>query len=312
MSATPRPHNPWRGYLLVLGAATVWGTLGLFYTELNRSFGVPPETIVFFRAGVALLALCTALLIFRHEYLRVQPRHLPLLLGLGTVGIAAFYLVYVYAVQVAGVSVAVVLMYTAPVWVTLYAWRFLGEKLDRFILLALLGALVGAALVAQAYDLARLRLNAAGIVLGLGSGICYACYSILNKYALRYYSPWTALTYGLAFGLPILALFQKANEIRRVLTTPVALGWMVVLGLVPTLAGGLLYAAGLQELPASVGSIIVALEPVIASLLAFVVLGERLAAGQVLGSATILASIVLLGSRDLRGQTNHTHPTPDM
>ncbi len=288
-----------QGYLFALGAATAWGTLGIFYTVINRRYGLPPQTIVFFRAGIALAVLLVALALRRRQWLTIAPHDLPLFAALGAIGIAAFYLVYVYAIHVAGVSVAVVLMYTAPAWVTLYAWQRLGEGLDRYRLAALAGAFLGAALVAEVYAPGRLRLNGAGIALGLGSGLCYGCYSILNKHAVARYSPWTVLTFALLFGVPLLALAQPAAEVWRALTTPGLLAWLVALGIGPTLGGGLLYAAGLARLPASVASIIVALEPVVASLLAFAILGERLAAGQLIGAALIVGSIALLGSRDL-------------
>lgn len=296
-----------RGYLLVLGAATAWGSLGLFYIDINRRYGLPPETIVFLRALVALTVLVVVLGALRRQLLCIRLRDLPLFMVLGGVGVAAFYLVYGYAVHVAGMSVAVVLMYTAPVWVTVYAWRFLGEGLDRHKLAALAGAFAGAALVAQVYDPGRLLLNGPGIALGLASGVCYGCYTILNKYAVRRYAPWTVLTFGLACGLPVLAAVQPAGVWQR-LSAPGLCGWLIALGIGPTLGGGLLYMAGLAHLSASVASIVVAFEPVVASVLAFLVLGERLAAAQVAGAALIVASIVLLGGRDLAAQDGAARP----
>ena len=291
-----------RGYLLVLGAATAWGTLGLFYQGIHRRYGLLPKTIVLFRAGIALAALLILVVGFRRDLLRIQPRHLPLLIAQGAIGIAAFYLTYIYAVQIAGMAVAVVLMYTAPLWVTLFSWRFLGESLHSRKLLALAGTLVGAALVAQVYSTNLVRVGAPGIALGLGSGICYACLSVLNKYALRHYSAWTVLTYSLAFGLPLLAVVQSPTDLSRAVTTPGAMVWLLALGLGPSLGGGLLYAAGLAELPASVASILASFEPVVACALAFVVLGEQMAVGQLVGAAVILASIIALGTGDLAGR----------
>jgi DME family drug/metabolite transporter len=303
----PASHSTARGYLLVLGAATLWGTLGLFYTFLGERFAISPPAIAFFRAGMALLVLVSFSALFRRDWLRIQRRDLPLFLGQGAVGIAAFYLFAVYAVRVAGMSVAAVLLYTAPFWVTLYAWLFLGEGLDRFKALALAGTVLGAALVAQAFRPTLLRLNALGIALGLASGVCYACYSLFNKYLVRRYSPWTALTFGLGFGLPLLGLAQSGPELWHALHTPGALWWLALLGLVPTLGAGLLYTTALTDLPASVASIIVAFEPVVASLLAFVVLHERLSTQQLLGATIIVASIVLLGARDLLRRSAPPH-----
>jgi DME family drug/metabolite transporter len=297
-------HRHIQGYLCVLGAATLWGTLGLFYTGLNRRYLVSPQAIAFFRACIALLMLLIALGCFRRDLLRIHRRDLPLLALQGIIGIAAFYLVYASAVLVAGMSVAVVLMYTAPVWVTLFAWQFLQEGLDHYKVIALIGTMLGAALVAQVYHLGSL--NYPGVVLGLASGICYGCYSIFNKYALRTYSPWTVLTWALIFGLPVLAWAQNWHEIRQVLTTPGALLWLAIMGLGPTLGAGVLYAAGLARLPASIASIVVAFEPVVASVLAFLVLGERLDVGQVIGAVITVMSIALLGGHDLIAKrSNH-------
>jgi len=288
-----------RGYVLTLSAAAGWGTLGLFYTSLNRRYGVAPATIALFRTVLALLILVVLLGVFGRDRLRVRWRDVPLFVALGVVGISAFCLAYAYAMAIAGMSVAVVLMYTAPVWVTLYGWRFLHEGLDRVKVLALAGALLGAALVAQIYDTGQLRLNLLGIAWGLATGLTYAGQIILGKYALRRYSPWTVQVFSQLFGAPLLMLVQPAGQVRHVLTTPGALALLLTVAAGPTVAAGVAYSAGLARLPASVASIVVACEPAIATLLAFVVLGERLAPAQLLGALAITVSIVLLGRRDL-------------
>lgn len=290
-----------RGYLLALASATAYAVQGLLFTAINQKYALSPETMVFFRMGLALLALLMALLIFRRDWLRISRHDLPLFILLGVLGMAAFYLVYARAVILAGVSVSEVLLFTGPVWVTLYAWRFLGEGFDRYKKLALMGILVGAALVAQVSDLGQLGLNlnrGAGIALGLAAGLLYGLYSILNKYAVQRYSPWTVLLFGTAIGWPLLGLVQNPHEIWRALTTPGALPWLLALALGPSLGAGLLYVASLSYLPASIASIIAAWEPVVASLLAYLLLGERLTGGQILGAAAIVGSILLLAARN--------------
>jgi len=296
-----------RGYFLVLGAATAWGALGLFYTVITRLYALPPETIVFFRASLSLLMLAGALALFKREWLRIQRRDVPHFVGMGVLGLAGTYVMYAYAVNTAGMSVSAILMYTAPVWVTLYAWRFLGEGLGWYKGLALLLAFAGAALVAQVYNPANLLLNLAGVAWGLGAGVAYGSYIIFNKYVVRRYSAWTAFTYALVFGWPALALTQDWSEVGRALATPSAMFWLLGLAIGPSLGGGLLYAAGLKHLPASVASIVVSWEPVMASLLAFAVFGERLFPGQVVGAAMIVGSIVMLGARDA---ANRPRPVP--
>ena len=105
MSTGHAGRHPARGYLLVLGAGTLWGTLGLFYTGITHRYNVHAETIAFFRAATVLIILLSALAYVRRNWLHIRRRDLPLFIGQGVIGIAAFYLVYAYAIHVAGMSV---------------------------------------------------------------------------------------------------------------------------------------------------------------------------------------------------------------
>ena len=119
------------------------------------------------------------------------------MLAFGLFGIAAFYIVYVTAIDLAGMSVAAVLLYTAPAWVALISAVFLGEKLTPVKLVAVTLAMAGCALVARVYDVRGLQLNWLGILAGLGAGLTYALYSVFNKVGLRRHDGWTVLAYGL-------------------------------------------------------------------------------------------------------------------
>jgi DME family drug/metabolite transporter len=216
------------------------------------------------------------------------------LLAYGMIGIACFYAAYIYAVQLTGVAVAVVLMYTAPAWVALIAWWRLGEGMDRVRALALLCAFGGCVLVAQVYDLAALRLNAVGVLCGLGAGLGYGLYSIFNKLALRRYMPMTVQFYGFAIGAGFLALSQPLANLMLPLHSPWLLGGLVLMALGPTLGGGLAYAAGVQRLPISVASLVATLEPALATLMGYLLFGETLQPGQWVGACLILMAVILL------------------
>ena len=120
-----------KGFALVLLAAALWGTLGIFYKILIGVYGLSPLCLAFFRAAFSAVFLLVGLALWQPGCLRVARRDLPLLVGFGLFGVAAFFFVYVNAVDRVGVAVASVLLYTAPAWVTLISWRFLGERIGR-------------------------------------------------------------------------------------------------------------------------------------------------------------------------------------
>lgn len=278
---------------LALLAAGLWATLGLFYTRLAAS-GLPLLTIVFFRAALAALVLLLVLAWRSRPSLRLDRQDLPFFLLFGLLGVAAFYAVYIHAIALTGMGMAAVLMYTAPAWVTLWGVLFLGERMNWIRGIALILACVGCALVGRAYDLSRMRLNLPGILCGLGAGLTYGLYTVFSKIAQRRHTAWVTLAYALGFGALFLVPLQSPAAVVRALTAPASLFWLLMLGLVPTLGGGLAFNAALRLVPASSASIVATLEPVIAGFLGWAVLRERMEAPQLLGASLILAAVLTL------------------
>ncbi|MCS6845687.1 MAG: DMT family transporter [Caldilineales bacterium] len=286
-----------RGYFLVLLAAGLWATLGIIYKMLAERLGLPPLAVAAFRALLGGALLLVGLAVIRPSWLRLERRAAGVALVYGVFGIALFYAVYINAILTAGVAVAAVLLYTAPAWVALIAWRFLGERLSSVHLAALALTVVGSALVAQAYRPEVLRLNALGVVWGLLSGLTYGLWSVFNKVGVRYTSPWTLQCYGMLVGAATLLLFQPLAPLSAALASPAAIFWLLALALGPTVGASVAYAAGVRTVPVSVASLVATLEPVLAALLAWLVLGETLGPGQIVGGGLILTAVWLLRPR---------------
>jgi drug/metabolite transporter (DMT)-like permease len=301
--------------LLVLAAAALWGTLGTLYTWATTSFGLSPLTVVFWRAALAALILGLVLAVVRPllgggwGILRVRRRDWPIFLTFGLLGVTAFYLLYIYAVVLTGVAVSVVLLYTAPAFVALMSWRWLGERFGVRKAAALGLTLAGCVLVARAYDPTLLSLNIVGILCGLGSAFTYALYSILGKVSLRRGYPIATMSFYVyttgALGLLVVALFapdprgNSGGAAQLVSMGADAWAWALLIGLALFQTIGALYAytAGLRHLEAGTASILATFEPVVASVLAFFVLGERLEWPQIVGGGLVLLAVVLLQIR---------------
>jgi DME family drug/metabolite transporter len=288
-----RAHH-FRGYALILIAATLWATLGIIFKALIGQYGLSRITIAFFRASVSAVILFAALRVRQPRRLRIAARDTPLFVAFGAFGIAAFYICYITAIDLLGASVAAVLLYTAPAWVAVISALFLGEAMTRRKLMAVMLAMIGCALVARIYDVHGLELNFLGILAGLGAGLGYALYSVFNKIGVRRYDDWTVLAYGLLFGLVFLTPLQSPALMVDALRQPGAVVWLLILAIGPTLGSGLAFNAGLHYVPVSSASVVATLEPVIASILAFLFLNEHLAAAQLLGGALILIAVISL------------------
>lgn len=286
----------------------MWGTIGIFFSLLHFDYGLSALTIAFLRALFSAVALIVALGLCKPTLLRLD-RHLMVYYVLfGLFGIASFYVLNIQAVILTNVATASVLLYTAPVFVTLLAWWLWREPLTPRKIGAVLAAFVGCTLVAKGYDPSSLRLNAVGVLVGAAAGLAYSLFTIFSKLLSARSSPWTTSTYALFFGALFLLPLQfislpqiGASDFDRFLTEPAA--WLVMAGLClgPTLGSYALYNAGLQTVPASNASVVATIEPVVASLAGFGLFGQVLEPPQILGAAIIIVAALSL-SRQSRAK----------
>jgi len=286
-------RDEWAGYGLVLAAAVLWGSIGIA-VRLISTAGVGALEASTWRAGLAFAGALLAAALTQRGRLRVDLQDTLLFAAYGFVSIALFFLAYFTAIELTTVATAAILLYTAPVWVTVLSAVLFGEDLSRSKLVALLLAFAGCALVARAYDPAALRLNLPGVLAGLAAGLTYGLYSVFGKVALRRHPPLAVLVYALGFGTVFLALGGMASGHPPERFSPShvarALPALLYLGLVATWLAQWLYVAGLRRVQASRASIVATVEPVVAGVLGYVWFGEALDPVQLVGSALVLVA----------------------
>ena len=296
-----------RGYILVLVAATLWSSVGVFYKLLITNYGLGPLAVATLRASVGGALLLIVLVLLGVD-LRVPRRDWPGLLAYGTFGVALFFVCYVNAVNLTGVAVAAVLTYTSPAWVAAISWRWMGERLGRRAVGALLLALLGAALVAQVYNPALLRVNLLGVLAGLAAGLAYGLYSVFNKLLVRRNQPWVVQAYGFLIGAMILLVLTPLLELARGWATPASIALLVGMAVIPTVLASLAFAVGVHGIPVSVAAIIATFEPFVATFFGYVFFGERLELGQWVGMVCILGAILLLRPRTVCQNSSSSLP----
>ena len=290
------------GYLLALSAAVLWSTLGLLGKFLYR-FDADPLTVVTIRALVAFLTLAAVLALVDYHYLLIDPRDIPFFAVYGLIGVTLNYASYFYALQWTTVTMAVILLYTYPTIVTLFGALLMDETLGWIKALVLALTFGGCFLVVQGYDVEAWRTNLRGVLFGLGAGITAAAYSLLGKKALQRYKSWTAVCYAFGFGAAFLLLFRPPAALLR--TSYPWQAWMGILALAwfPTLLAYALFTTSMTTIEASEASIIASLEPVLAVLLATLLLGERMSAPQLMGAGLVMGGLILLRINQRAGRS---------
>ena len=239
-SALPKGEQS-KGYLLALTAGVVWATLGVLLKSLY-AYDTDPLTMATFRALIAFATLAIILAIVKPRLLRIHRQDIPFFLLYGLVGVTLTYITYFYALRFTSVTTAVILLYTYPALVTLFATVLLGERLDWIKGLVLVLTFAGCFLVAQGYDPTALKLNLKGVLWGLGAGVTAAIYSLFGKKALQRYDSWTTVCYGFGFGALFLLILRPPQTILstnypwRAWITILALAWVRWLVLIILLA----------------------------------------------------------------------------
>ncbi|WP_366923413.1 DMT family transporter [Metallumcola ferriviriculae] len=280
-----------KGVFSVVGAAILWGMQGVLSKSVFATT-MSPFSLATYKVGFAFLGLMLGILIFRPSYFKIKLKHLPLLIAYGITGVGLFNLFLLLSVKLNTVSTAITLIYTAPAFVSIFSALFLGEHFSTAKLFALISTLSGCFLVVKGYAIDWSALDWSGLGAGLAAGFTYSLYSVLGKKCVHFYSHWTVMLYGLGCGTALLAIIAPPGDFGLY----PGIIWLNILFLAlgTTLLANILYVLGLTLLEASKASMIATLEPVVAVLLAMLILKETLVWPQVVGFLMVMFAVFLL------------------
>jgi drug/metabolite transporter (DMT)-like permease len=282
------------GYLLVLIAVVFWSGLGVIGKELY-GLGLDPLSVITFRVLFAFGLLLATVGVVEPSLLRVEARKLPVLALYGFVAVALNC--YFYALKYITVTTAIILVYTYPAMVTFLSRLIFKERLERWKLLALALTLVGVFFVAQGYAPDQLILNLKGALLALTTAAGIAFYNLMGKRLLRGINSWTITFYGFLFGGLFLGSWWSWQSPGNLNYSLLAWVLILILAILPSILAYGLYLKALKHLEASRAAITATLEPVLASLLALIILGEQVEPLQILGGLLVLGGVVVLQLR---------------
>lgn len=307
-----RRAHPLRGYFFIGSAAFLWGVsaaLGRAVFTGKLSLGVaalkPIDPLILSqtRTTFSLLVLLPVLCLSRGwQRIKLPARDLGHCFLLGTLGVAVSNYFYYVAIQRTNVALAIILQYTAPVWVLFYVVAIGQQKLTLQKVLAVALAITGIALVigivGNITQGQTIRLDAYGLFAAVIASFSFAFYNVAGHTILARYDRWRVLLWTLAAAAIFWLFVNPPWKVAAAHYDSAQWLFLFVFSMISVLGAFSLYFLGLQHLEPTRAIIASCLEPVFSILLAALLLGEILRPIQTLGIVFVLAAIVIVQRPD--------------
>lgn len=291
---------------MVATAATLFAVNGSVSKVLLDS-GLSSLELAQIRATCAALGLLAFLVVFARARLRVGRRELLFLVAFGVVGVAMVQWLYFVAIHNLPVGVALLIEFTAPLFVALFARFVYREHIRRRIWVAVILCIAGLAIVVEVW--AGIAFSTVGVTAAVGGAFGLTAYLLMAERERRQRDPVSLSFYGFLFAAALWAVVQPVWEFPwDVLADTVSLqgnfsehsapvwllvGFVVVIGTMVTFS---LLTGALRHISATRASIVATLEPVMATVVAWLWLEETFGPTQLIGGAVVLGGIFLAQS----------------
>ena len=279
---------------LVFLSGCFWGITGIFVRILGE-YGFNSVQVACMRSISAPLILAIFSLIKNRSFPKLKLRDIPVFIGSGIISVFLTGMFYFAAIERASVSVACILMYTAPIFVIFFSFFIFKEKIGAKKSVATLIAFLGCVLVSGFFG-SEQKISTAALLFGIGSGISYALYSIFSKIAInKGYSSFDITFFSfVAAGIMSLFFCDFNSLVSAASQHKELLDYYPLTGLVASVVPYLLYTLGLSGLESGTAAVISCSEPMVACLVSVFILSEPITGFGLLGIALIMISVVIL------------------
>lgn len=279
----------------IIFAAILWGIISIFSTPL-KLIGISPHTIVAIRSIGAVVLLWAIFGIKDRSLFRIDIKDIWMFIGTGIISFVFFNWCYFIALETTTTAVAVVLLYTSPIFVIIFSAILFKEKLTKIKITALIFTVIGCCFVTGAAG-GELNGSLFGIICGIGSGLFYGLYSIFGRFALNKYSSVTVTLYTFLFAAIASLFIVDFSQFNILFADTKAIVCSVLLVSLSTVSSFLLYTFGLSRVETGVAAILATLEPVVGVMAGLFYFGEAPTVFKIVGIAMIIGASLLLNIR---------------
>ena len=288
-------------YIKLLTAIAVWG--GSFIATKIALQEVSPITIIWLRflIGIVILGIIAKT---RNELKLDNKKDAFELVGLGFLGISLHQWLQSSGLVTSDASTTAWLVSTTPIFMALLGWLFFNEKISLPVSSGILIATIGVFFVITKGDFSSLfsgNFGAPGDILIILSAPNWALFSVLSRPILDKYSPLKVTFYTLLFGWLFITvqfvITRGWNEFQQLSNE----GWasIIFLGVFCSALAYIFYNEGVKVFTSTQVGIFLYFEPVVATIIAAILLSESFGWGSMIGAGLIVMGVWLVNQRNL-------------
>lgn len=281
-------------FIYILLAAAFWGIAGIYVRILEKT-AFSQMGIVFGRSFFTAIVLALFIFLKDKKLFKIKIKDIPFFVGAAVFSIILFNFSYYKTMSLTSLSVAAVLLYTAPFFVVIMSVFLFKERLDFKKAIACIIAFVGCLFVSGIFD-SQNRITLPAIIFGLLTGFGYALYTIFSRVLInKGYDTFSITFYTFLFSaIFCLPLINITDTFSVMFSSKTVLITIVLMAIFNTVIPYILYTKGLLGVEASVAPIIATLEPVVATVTGVVIYSEKLTVSGAVGIVLVLGSVLIL------------------
>ncbi len=293
-------------FIFIMLAAVLWGTSGIFVRTAQK-FSMSQMEIVFCRAFFTAIII-GFIMCFKGKgfsLFKIKIKDIWLFVLTGVVSVILFSYSYYKTMSLASLSVAAILLYTAPFFVMIISFIFFKEKLTVRKIVACLVAFIGCALVSGIMGNST-KISGEAFFFGILTGIGYACYTIFGEILIKKgYKTLTITFYVFLFAtIGCIPFVNIGTLVAGFAENSVSFLNVFLMSVLNNISPYLLYTTGLRGVEPSEAPIFASIEPVVATLVGIALFNEAIDLPAVIGIILVLASVIILNKTVLRIKAN--------
>lgn len=286
-----------KGISMMIFATFFWGFMGISSRFLNE-VNFQSVDVAFVRTFSAAFCMSIFLFFKNKEAFKPGLKGLLFCVFYGILNYGIGISLYSLSVERIPISVATVLMFSNPIWVTVFSYLFFKEKIDLKKALVILTCIIGCMCIIDIFTTGGTNLDLIGVVAGVLNGMTFALQIVMPRFVEKTVSKDSILLYGFWSATIFLLLFASPARLVANLANSSNPGFFVAnvlsIGVLSTFVANTFYVKSTQYIGTSLPSMMVALEPIFASILAFFIFGEAMKPIQILGAFIVIGSVMAL------------------